>query len=220
MRKRRLLSTAAAACLALATATIQAEGPAPAVKPEGRPVTPKGEDKPPAPKQETPEEAAHRAYSARIDARDKADLMRSAYEKANRPGPPPDAALKQFEDIVAAYRAAIDLEPRSPESTYCRYRLAGAYMYVGQRESAMRVMQEAVNVAATPTQQLEACHEIGLHQLQALHKPDEALRWFRRAETLLDKVEEPQLRAKWTLAIAQGIERCEPPPPPAPKNKK
>jgi tetratricopeptide (TPR) repeat protein len=158
---------------------------------------------------EKAEEAAHQAYSERVEARNRADLMRAAYEKANRPGATPEGAVKQFEEVVAAYRAAIDLGPTSAEATDCRVRLAGAYMYTGAFDAATRVMQEAVNVAAGPREQVVACHAMGMHQLQALHRPGEALRWFDRAQQQVPKIEDDNERAKWAAAVAQGITRCD-----------
>jgi tetratricopeptide (TPR) repeat protein len=193
----------------IGSAAASAAGPEPATR---KPADgPGAREAPPREKTEAEkaEEAAHQAYSARVEARDRADLMRAAYEKANRPGPTPEGAVKQFEEVVAAYRAAIDLGPTSAEATDCRMRLAGAYMYTGAFDAATRVMQETVNVAAGPREQVAACHGMGMHQLQALHRPAEALRWFERARRLVPKIEDDDERAKWAVAVAQGIARCD-----------
>lgn len=205
MQPRRLTALAATAalvltCAALANKPPSNAGPAPA-------------DPPPVPKQRpTPTPAEARA-SRQIDARDKADLLRARYESTHKPGPVPDAsAAEQFAQIVEAFRTAIDLDPSGPVATYCRQRLAGAYTYTGEFDAGMRFLIEAVNVAATPSDQISACHDAAYHALQAMHKPDEALRWFKRAESTLTQIENPEDRAKWQTAIAQGIARCDPQP--------
>src|SRR5207248_8213914 len=122
-----------------------------------------------------------------------------------KPGPVPKELGERFDEIVRAYRAAIEIDPRGEVATYCRQCLAGSYTYAQNFDAAMRVHVEAVNVAAGALEQVKACHGAGYHCLQAMHKPAEALRWFRRAEALIEKIEGPQERAKWRAAIAQGI---------------
>ena len=152
----------------------------------------------------------HQRYSERVEARDRADLMRAAFEKEHKAGKTPEGdRAKAFEAIVKAYRAAIDLDPRGEIGTACRLRLAGAYTYIGEFGSAARVMEETVNVAAGAKEQVLACHALGMHYLQAMHKPAEALPWFRRAEVSVGKIEDEQERAKWAAAVAEGVARSE-----------
>jgi tetratricopeptide (TPR) repeat protein len=155
-----------------------------------------------------PESPAHKRYSDSVNARDQADLMRAAYEKEHKPGTVPEDAAKQFEKLVEAYRAAIDIDPRGEVATYCRQRLSGAYTYTGDYDAGLRILIEAVNVAAGPLDQIRACHGAGYHCLQAMHQPGAALRWFKRAEAQLDKLADPDEKAKWQTATAQGIARC------------
>lgn len=186
-------------------ARLLANEPPSAVKPNAGPAV---NDRPATPRPE-PEDPAHKRYSDSVDARDKADLMRADYEKHHKPGPVTEADTKQFEKIVEAYRAAIEIDPRSEVATYCRARIAGAYTYTVDFESAQRVLIEAVNIAKGPLEQIKACHEVALHALQALHKPAEALRWYNRAAAQIEKLTDPDEKAKWQVATAQGIERCE-----------
>jgi tetratricopeptide (TPR) repeat protein len=202
---RLLTFTFAAVVFSGSVAATLATEPPSAVKPDPGPAV---NDRPATPKAE-PEDPAHKRYSDSVDARDKADLMRADYEKSHKPGPVAEADTKQFEKIIAAYRAAIEIDPRSEVATYCRARIAGAYTYTGDFESAQRVLIEAVNIAKGPLDQIRACHEVALHELQARHKPAEALRWYNRAAAQLDKLADPDEKAKWQFATQQGIERCE-----------
>lgn len=104
-----------------------------------------------------PKDPVHKRYSDSVNARDKADLMRAAYEKEHKPGPVPEDASKQFEKMVEAYRAAIDIDPRGEAATYCRQRLSGAYTYTGDYDAGLRILVEAVNIAAGPLDQIKAC---------------------------------------------------------------
>lgn len=179
----------------------------------GEPPAPKPNPGPePAERRETPkpepDDPAHKRYSDSVDARDKADLMRADYEKLHKPGPVKENDTRQFEKIVEAYRAAIEIDPRSEVATYCRQRLAGAYIYTGDFDAGLRILIEAVNSAAGPLDQIKACHGVAYHYLQAMHKPAEALRWFKRAETSLDKLTDADEKAKWQVATMQGITRC------------
>jgi hypothetical protein len=141
--------------------------------------------------------------------RDAADLLRAKYEKDHEGGPPKPEDKKEFEAVVAAYRAAIDKDPLGENATNCRQRLAGALTYAGDREAGLRVLVEAVQLANAPMQEAEACHSAGLHCLQAMNKPGDALGWFRRADGILARIEERELRAKWNAAISNGIARAE-----------
>jgi tetratricopeptide (TPR) repeat protein len=155
-----------------------------------------------------PEEAEHRRVSEAMDLEGRADLMRAEYERAHRPGGGiADPAM--FEKVVAAYRAAIDRDPRGGVGTYCRQRLAGAYTYVGDFDGGLRILTEAVNAAVGPADQVVACHGVALHCLQAMHRPAEAIRWYNRAASMIPKIEDEQARAKWAVATAQGVARCE-----------
>lgn len=173
----------------------QPGGPAPAERREERP-------------RPEPEDPARQRYVAAVEARGKADRLRAAYESAHKPGPVAQNDQKQFEEVVQAYRAAIEIDPRSEIAGYCRQRLAGAYTYTGDFEAALRILVEAVNVAAGADEQIKACVGAGYHCLQAMHQPEQALRWFRRAQALLDKIEDDAERTKWQLAIEQGVQRC------------
>ena len=182
-----------------------ANGPEPA-KPKGGPAA--GDGIKPAAKSE-PEDPGRRRMIDSQNARDKADLLRAKFEAEVKPGPVPKESAKRFDEIVAAYRAAIEIDPRGEVATSCRQRLAGAYTYVQEFEAALRVHVEAVNVAAGALEQVKSCHGAGYHCLQAMHRPADALRWFRRAEALIEKIGDEQERAKWGVATAQGIARCE-----------
>lgn len=177
----------------------QPGGPAPAERREERP-------------RPEPEDPARQRYVASVEARGKADLLRATYESAHKPGPVAEKDQKQFEEVVQAYRAAIDIDPRSEIAGYCRQRLAGAYTYTQDFEAALRIFIEAVNVATGPDEQIKACVGAAYHCLQAMHQPEQALRWFRRAEALLNKIEDDAERTKWRLAIEQGTQRCTPAP--------
>jgi len=165
-------------------------------------------DRPATPK-EDPEAAAHKRHSDVVNAQDKADRLRAKYEKDHKPGPIPEGADKQFEEVLEAYRTAIDIDPRDELANYCRLRLSGAYTYTGDYEAGLRVLTEAVNVAASPKEQIQACNEVAYHLLQAMHKPADALRWFRRSESLIAKLTDNQEKSKWQAATSEGIARCE-----------
>jgi tetratricopeptide (TPR) repeat protein len=183
------------------TVTAAAKGPEPA--------KPKAGDGGGSPAKTEPEDPARRRIVDSQNARDKADLLRAKYEAEVKPGPVPKELRERFDEIVRAYRAAIDIDPRGEVATYCRQRLAGAYTYAQDFDAALRVHVEAVNVAAGALEQVRACHGAGYHCLQAMHRPAEALRWFRRAEALIEKIEDPEERAKWRVATAEGVGRCE-----------
>jgi tetratricopeptide (TPR) repeat protein len=156
-----------------------------------------------------PAEAANRRAAQAQEARDRADRLRAKYEAAHRPGPVAEGSTKEFDQVVSAYRDAIDVDPRGEVATYCRQCLAGAYTYTQDFEAALRVHVEAVNVAAGALEQVKACHGAGYHCLQAMHDPVAALKWFKRAQAHLEKIEDPQERAKYATACAEGIARCE-----------
>jgi tetratricopeptide (TPR) repeat protein len=158
---------------------------------------------------EAAEKAAHRRHSERVEARDRADRMRAEFEKTYKAGKVPPAAAADFEKVVAAYRAAIDLQPSGEHATSCRQRLAGAYIYTGDFAAGTRVLEEAVNAAAGAKDRAEACYSLGLHHLQALHKPADALPWLRRAARIVETIDDPQERTKWETAIAEAVGRCE-----------
>jgi hypothetical protein len=200
----RYLCRIALILAAVAALAALAEKPAPPVGPAPATVRPK----PPAVE---PEDAGRRRVVESQQLRDRADLMRAEFERVHRPGGGGAATADPaaFEQIVAAYRAAIDRDPRGEVGTYCRQRLAGAYTYVGDFDAGLRVLTEAVNAAVGPADQVAACHGAALHCLQALHRPADALRWFNRAAAMIPKIENDELRAKWAVATTQGIARCE-----------
>lgn len=212
-----LLLILLAGALARADAPPAAEPPAgnkpqPGVMPPGGPAAGKGENEAElrarlARQQAEAEESRRRAEIA--NASGQADRMRAAFEAARRPGPLARADEPAFEAVVAAYRRAIGLDPAGETGAYCRLRLAGAYVYVGQREQAVRIMQEAVNIAPGPRQRVEALITLALHHLQAEHDPAEALVWARRAQASLPDFREPDERTKWETAISQTVARCE-----------
>jgi tetratricopeptide (TPR) repeat protein len=160
------------------------------------------------PKPAPPDDPDRRRVVEAQHLRDDADLARAAYEKSNRPGPVPDKAKQQFDEIVTKYRTAINHDPYGPVATYCRQRLAGAYNYTGDFAAGLRVLTEAVTLASTPLELVEADHAVGLQCLQAMHKPGEALNWFQRAHAQLKEIHDDGQRAKWTTAVDQGIARC------------
>lgn len=180
-------------------------------KPGPRPVGPEsasGKQDAPARKPEPVNPERQRVVESQ-QLRDAADLMRAKYEKDHRGGPVKPEDKKEFEAVVAAYKAAIEKDPLGQNATDCRQRLAGAYTYAGDREAGLRVLVEAVQLAQAPMQEAEACYSAGLHCLQALHKPADALGWFRRADGILARIEEREIRAKWNAAISNGITRAE-----------
>ena len=184
-------------CL-LGTLPVRANKPAPGPAPGAAKQQPKAE----------PDDPDRRRVVEAQHLRDDADLSRAAYEKSNRPGPVPEKAKKQFDEIVAKYRAAINHDPYGPVATYCRQRLAGAYNYTHDFAAGLRVLTEAVTLASTPVELVEADHAAGLQCLQAMHKPGEALKWFERAHTQLKEIHDDEQRAKWTTAVDQCIARC------------
>jgi hypothetical protein len=184
-------------CL-LGTLPVRANKPAPG---------PAAGDAKQQPKPAPPEDPDRRRVIEAQHLRDEADLLRAAYEKSNRPGPVPEKAKKEFDVIVTKYRTAINHDPYGPVATYCRQRLAGAYNYTGDFAAGLRVLTEAVTLASTPAELVEADHAAGLQCLQAMHKPGEALKWFERAHTQLKDISDEQQRAKWTTAVDQGIAR-------------
>src|SRR5437763_6565082 len=118
MRTDRIIVLAAVTCITAATA---AKGPEPA-EPKGR------EAATPPPKTEPEDPARRRMIDSQI-ARDKADRLRAKYEGEVKPGPVPKELGERFDEIVRAYRAAIEIDPRGEVATYCRQCLAGAYTY-------------------------------------------------------------------------------------------
>lgn len=201
----RIIGAIALAGLIGVAPVMLANGPEPA-KPKDGPAAINGV-KPPA--NSEPEDPVRKRIVDSQNARDKADLLRARYEAEVKPGPVPKEFGKRFDEVVGAYRAAIDIDPRGEVATYCRQALAGAYTYAQDFDAAMRVHVEAVNVASGALEQVRACHGAGYHCLQAMHKAAEALRWFGRAEALIEKIEDPQERAKWRAATGEGIARCE-----------
>src|SRR5436190_6768433 len=181
--------------------------PAFANKPIPPPTGPKpASEKPDAPKAKPqPVDPERQRVVESQQLRDEADLLRAKYEKDHKGGPPKPEGKKQFEAVVASYRAAIEKDPVGANATYCRQCLAGAYTYAGDREAGLRVLVEAVQFANAPMQEAEACFSAGLHCLQAMHKPADALGWFRRADGILARIEEREMRAKWNAAISNGI---------------
>jgi hypothetical protein len=160
------------------------------------------------PKPAPPDDPDRRRLIEAQHLRDEADLLRAAYERSNHPGPVPEKAKKEFDALVSKYRTAIDHDPYGPVATYCRQRLAGAYNYTGDFAAGLRVLMEAVTLASTPVELVEADHAAGLQCLQAMHKPGEALQWFERAHAQLKEIHDDEQRAKWTTAVDQCIARC------------
>lgn len=198
----------AAILLATAATCGRAEPPPPAVKPAPGPAPAERTD-PPPPKTDPAEEAAGRRRNQAIEARDHADRLRATFESAHRPGHMSEAATKDFNAVVQAYRAAIDVDPRGEIATYCRQRLAGAYTYAGDFEAGLRVHVEAANAATGAAERVRACQDAGYHCLQAMHDPAGAMKWFERARVHLAKIEDPAERAKWAAASDQAVARCE-----------
>jgi tetratricopeptide (TPR) repeat protein len=195
----RTIARAALLCMALVQVALVAKLPSGA------------EPAPVAPKQTQPEPLApdqQRIVDSQI-ARDKADRMRGDFEAHHKPGPAPQEANKQFNDIVEAFRAAIDIDPSGEVATYCRLRLSGAYTYTGDFNAALRILEEAVNAAVGIKDRVQACQEAANFCLQAMHKPADALRWFKRAEVLIPKIDDPNEQAKWLAANTEGTARCE-----------
>src|SRR5207237_10532086 len=124
----RIIVLAAVTGMALKMA---AKGPEPA-EPKGR------EAVTPPPKAE-PEDPARRRMIDSQNARDKADRLRAKYEAEVKHGPVPKEMGERFDEIVRAYRAAIEIDPRGEVATYCRQCLAGAYSYATNLDAARRV---------------------------------------------------------------------------------
>lgn len=155
-------------------------------------------------------------------ARDRADLLRAAFEQAHRgpgaakAGGGADAA---FNDVVAAYRDAIGRFPGTEIDCYCRLRLAGAYQYRGLFDATLNECKQAAERFAGTKPGMEAAQAVGLTYLQALHDPAQAAVWFRQLQTAAGLLKDDAERIKWQAAAAQGLARCEElrPPPPAAK---
>jgi tetratricopeptide (TPR) repeat protein len=172
-----------------------------------------------APKRDVPEDPKQRRYSEAVNARDAADRLRAAFEEAHKAGPIPehaDAAEAEFDGVVRAYEDAISRDTADHAEvarvvTYCRLRLAGAYQFVGRFERAAEVAEEAVDHAEGTPEEAEACFNVGLVYLPAMHKPAEALPWLKRARAVAEGQAEadPQAAAKWAVATAEAIARCE-----------
>ena len=147
-------------------------------------------------------------------ARDRADLLRAAYEAANKPGPVPQEAQAGFDEMIEAYRQAIGRTASSPDVAkivvYCHLRLAGAYQYAGQFPKAVETCKKAAEAFAGSPPEIDACFNLGLIYLQAMHQPREALPWFKRARELAGAfLQDADEKAKWLAATEETIGRCE-----------
>src|SRR6266550_6456713 len=119
----RIIATIAlAGLIGIAPVMLLANGPEPA-KPKDGPAA-GNVVKPPA--KSEPDDPARKRIVDSQNARDKADLLRAKYEAEVKPGPAPKELGERFDEIVRAYRAAIDIDPRGEVATYCRQCLAGA----------------------------------------------------------------------------------------------
>ena len=148
-------------------------------------------------------------------ARDAADLLRANYEKSHRPPPQgqgPGAAGAagdaDFAAVVAAYRRAIDQFPGTELECYCRLRLAGAYQYHGQFDTALDESKRAAERFAGTRPELEATQAVALTYLQALHEPAQATVWFQKLQAAAGAVKDDPERLKWQVAAAEGLARC------------
>jgi tetratricopeptide (TPR) repeat protein len=198
--------------LTLCTAA-SANGPEPA-KPHDRPAANATDD---SSKRKSAPTDLEIDLQRRIDAeqaRDHADRLRAAYESTNKPGPVPKESREQFDEVIAAYAAAIDRPIATQEIAQiilnCRLRLAGAYQYTQQFDKALAQAKKAAKEFAGAPQELEAVYNLGLIHLQAFHDPKSALEHFQRAHELATRtVQEPNERSKWLTATSEAIHRCE-----------
>jgi len=158
---------------------------------------------------EAAEQAEHQAHIAREQARERGDLARAAFEKAHRPGPVAEKDRGAFEAAVGEYKQAIALDPDGEIGSYCRQRLAGAYTYVGNFDEAGHVLADAVTKARGAEDQIRALQSLALHELQARHRPAEALPWARAMQTAAETFTDPSMQAKWRAAAAEMVAQCE-----------
>jgi tetratricopeptide (TPR) repeat protein len=160
------------------------------------------------------EEERNRPIREASQARDDADLKRSAFEARHRAGPLPKDAADDFAQVVAAYEKAIDRPTDSPDVmpivVNARIRLAGAYQFTGQFDKAIAQVKKAVELSAGTRCEVEANFELGLMYLQALHDPASALPYLKRAQELVPALmKDPGDQAKWLSATSETIVRCE-----------
>ena len=159
------------------------------------------------------EERRERPMREARAARDRADRLRADYEAANKPGPVPERARGTFDAMVAAFEEAIGRDVSDPRVAeivaYAHQRLSGAYTYAGRREEGLEVAKAGARRFAGTPEEIEAAFGVGLCYLQSLHRPADALPWFKRAQELASGIAEPQLRTKWLTATSEAINRCE-----------
>ena len=113
-------------------------------------------------------------------ARDRADLLRAAYE---RPRQGPKGAEKdegEFAKVVVAYADAIEKYSGTDIAAYCQVRLAGFYQFGKEYDKAAKVLSDLAQRYAGTEHANTACFECGLHYLQARHDPASALPWFEK----------------------------------------
>ena len=110
--------------------------------------------------------------------RDRADLLRAAYEgpRQGPKGAPKDEG--EFAKVVVAYADAIEKYSGTDIAAYCQVRLAGFYQFGKEYDKAAKVLGDLVQRYAGTKHADTACFEFGLHCLQARHDPASALPWF------------------------------------------
>jgi hypothetical protein len=150
-------------------------------------------------------------YSNAVTARDNADLMRAAWEKANgrragQAAPPPNDA--EFEKVVAAYKQAIDSYPGTEIEHQCRIRLAGAYQFRGKFDKTIEEAKKDAERFVGTKFGAEATQTVALTYLQALHDPVQAQVWFQKLQIESARFNDENERAKWQAAAREGLERC------------
>ncbi|MBM4039959.1 MAG: hypothetical protein FJ290_15760 [Planctomycetes bacterium] len=112
--------------------------------------------------------------------RDRADLLRAAYE---RPRQGPKGAEKdegEFAKVVVAYADAIEKYSGSDIAAYCQVRLAGFYQFGREYDKATKVLSDLAQRYAGTEHEAQAYFTLGLMHLQARHDPASALPWFQK----------------------------------------
>lgn len=113
-------------------------------------------------------------------ARDRADLLRAAYE---RPRQGPKGAEKdegEFAKVVVAYADAIERYSGTDIAAYCQVRLAGFYQFGREYDKAAKVLSDLAQRYAGTEYEARAYFSSGLMHLQARHDPASALPWFEK----------------------------------------
>jgi len=116
------------------------------------------------------------------EARDRADVLRAAYE---RPRQGPHGAAKdeaEFAKVAAAYRDAIAKCKGTEIAAYCLVRLAGAHMFSKEYDKAAEVLNELASGYPGTEHEAEAYFTFGLMHLQNRHDPAAALPWFGKVQ--------------------------------------